>query len=149
MRSIVVVGCLALFGSCRPAARSQETQSAGRLSSERACGVARASWESVGCFAVRCAEEFVRRNGYTLEPATGPISTESVYSPTLEERRGTLLGSAAGYRQHSSGHRVFFKFSSATESHARAVTMNADFDNLRVEHQDFFLSAGGPVPTCR
>src|SRR5512142_2017655 len=36
------------------------------------CLVSRESGESADCYAVRCAEDFVRRNGYTIDPGSGP-----------------------------------------------------------------------------
>jgi hypothetical protein len=76
------------------------------------------------------------------------VARESVHSPTLEKRRGMLESSAFGYRPHPPGHLVVFKYSNSTGKTARAVTMSGAFDALRVEHQDFFLSAAGPIPNC-
>src|SRR4051812_34535096 len=94
--SATIIG-LAL-AACSPAQRTGAVQPAAAPEGERACRVARADTESSECFAVRCAEDFVRRNGYTTEAATGPLARESVHSPTLEQRRGMLERSAFGYR---------------------------------------------------
>jgi hypothetical protein len=148
MRFTVSLVCLALVEGCSATQRPGDTQTAAAPHGERACRVTRAKSESPECFAVRCAEDFVRRNGYTLDPTTGPVVKESVYSPTLEERRGMLARSAIGYRPYPPGHLVVFKYSSSTGKTARAVTMSGEFDDLRVEHQEFLLSAAGASPTC-
>jgi hypothetical protein len=144
--SATLIG-LALAG-CSATQRTGGAQPAPAHEAERACHVARAGTESSECFAVRCAEDFLRRNGYTMDAAAGPLARESVRSPTLEERRGMLERSAFGYRPFPPGHLVVFKYSNSTGRTARAVTMSGAFDALRVEHQDFFLSAAGPMPNC-
>ena len=144
--SATLIG-LAIAG-CSATQRTGGAQPAPEPEGERVCHVARTGTESSECFAVRCAEDFVRRNGYTTDAATGPLAKESVHSPTLEERRGVLERSAFGYRPYPPGHLVVFKYSRSTRKTARAVTMSGAFDALRVEHQDFFLSAAGPMPDC-
>jgi hypothetical protein len=59
-----------------------------------------------------------------------------------------LESSAVGYRAYPPGHLVVFKYSSSASKTARAVTMSATFDDLRVAHQDFLLSAAPPIPNC-
>ena len=115
---------------------------------ERQCAVLRLSSETDACFAVRCAEDFIRRNGYTSQPVTGPLQTESFVSPSPEQRRGSLEGAAAGYVTYSSGHLVAFRHASSTRAVGRAVTMSATFGDLKVEHQDFILSEQVKVPHC-
>lgn len=145
---LVMLVPLALVAGCGAKQRTAETKSSASSSGERACRVERAKDESSECFAVRCAEDFVLRNGYTTDEATGPVVRESVHSPTLEQRRGMLERSAIGYRVYPPGHLVVFRYSSSSGKTARAVTMGAQFDDLRVEHQDFLLSASRPIPQC-
>ena len=147
MRFVVLVG-LVLVAGCGATQRAGETKPAPTVPTERACRVERGKNEPSECFAVRCAEDFVRRNGYTADEATGPVVRESVHSLTLEQRRGMLERSAVGYRAYPPGHLVVFKYSTSAGKTARAVTMGADFDDLRVEHQDFLLSASRPIPPC-
>ena len=148
MRVVAVLMTLVLAESCSDTQRPEEAQSAAGPPGERGCRVSRAANESSECFAVRCAEDFVRRNGYTLDAATGPVARESIHSPTLEQRRGMLERSAVGYRPYPPGHLVVFKYSSSTGKAGRAVTMSGEFGDLRVEHQDFFLAAAPSIPTC-
>ena len=146
MRVVALLIVLALAESCSATQRPKETQATAAPSGDRACRVGRANNESSECYAVRCAEDFVRRNGYTLDATTGPVARESVYSPTPEERRGILERSAVGYRPYPPGHLVVFKYSSPTAKTGRAVTMSGEFGDVRVEHQD--LSAAPSIPTC-
>ncbi len=148
MRLIIIFMTLAFAEVCGNTQPPGETKAAATFPPERRCRLARGPNESPECFAVRCAEDFVRRNGYTVEAATGPIVGESVDSPTLEQRRGTLERAAVGYRPSPPGHLVVFKYSSSQGKTARAVTMSASFDNLRVQHQDFLLAGAGSVPKC-
>src|SRR4051794_16902397 len=99
MRVLATIIGLALTG-CSATQRPGGAQPAPAPDGDRACRVARAESESSECFAVRCAEDFVRRNGYTTDAATGPLARESVHSPTLDERRGMLERSAFGYRPY-------------------------------------------------
>jgi hypothetical protein len=144
----VVLASLALIEGCGAAQPAGGAKTASRPPREPACPLARATKESPECFAVRCAEDFVRRNGYTGDAATGPIVPESVHPVTLEERQGMLDGAAVGYRPYPPGHLVVFRYSGSTGKTARAVTMSGDFDGLRVEHQDFRLSAALSIPDC-
>ncbi|HEX9961054.1 MAG TPA: hypothetical protein VGB00_08980 [Pyrinomonadaceae bacterium] len=113
--------------------------------------------------AVRLAEEFIRRNGYTDAPADkNNLSRETVeYSGNvddlLEQRRNSLEPKAYGVspvgRGNQKGWTVVFRHSSRfrdnfkvkdklvsdPEKGGRAVTMNENFQNLLVEHKDFRL----------
>jgi hypothetical protein len=113
--------------------------------------------------AIRLAEEFIRRNGYTDAPADkNNLSPETVeYSgdvdELLEQRRDTLepkaYGVSTGGRGNEKGWTVVFRYSgrfrdkfktkdklaSNPEEGGRAVTMNENFQNLLVEHKDFRL----------
>ena len=105
--------------------------------------------------AVRLAEEFVARNGYTdLAPDRDGLSYETVEAASdvdemLEWRRDSIERRAYGLRRSGKGSRsgwtVVFRYRShycdACDNVGRAVTMDGHFKNLRVEHQDFFLKA--------
>jgi hypothetical protein len=43
---------------------------------------------------------------------------------------------------------VAFKYTSSPSDRGRAVTMSADFDDIRVEHQELILSAKARLPGC-
>ena len=101
---------------------------------------------------VAAAEDFVAANGYTDSEAVPPIEYESIeWGRTDEEilsaRRGTLLPRAYGLISSEDGWVVLFRY--ATEPDAsergRGVTANRVGNNMRVEHQDIFLSAAGIV----
>ena len=116
--------------------------------------------------AVRLAEEFIKRNGYTDAPADkNNLSHETVeYHSNVEEllklRQNTLepkaygvfyrgrLGDEKGWTivfRHSE--KVLKEFEKLPKSNlvgnpklgGRAVTMNGKFENLLLEHKDFFL----------
>jgi hypothetical protein len=116
--------------------------------------------------AVRLAEEFIRRNGYTTAPADkNNLSYETVeYSDSvddlLKQRYNTLEAKAYGvfYRGRlgdEKGWTVIFRYTAKVVKEleklpnsklvsnpkltGRAVTMNGNFQNLLVEHKDFFL----------
>ena len=148
MRVGVRLMVVALAESCAASERPKDMQTAIVLHDDRDCRLDRAKDESSECFAVRCAEDFVRRNGYTLDPATGPIVDEAIESPTVQERKGMLEKSAVGYKAYPPGHIVVFKLSSSSSELGRGVSMSREFGDLRVGHQGFFLSAAEPRPTC-
>jgi hypothetical protein len=116
----------------------------------RACRVARLPTEPAKVQAIRCAEEFIARNGYTSKAPTvdsASMAHESIVfaaSPAeeLRARRNSLedhaIGVCASAPRDSSGFTVVFR-SKGHLGAARAVTMNAHFQELRVEHQDFRL----------
>jgi len=105
--------------------------------------------------AVRLAEEFVARNGYTELPSDRmnlsyeSIEWESDVDEMLKQRHDTLERSAYGMRYAGrtggSGWAVAFEYKKhycdACDKVGRAVTMDAKFNNLRVEHTDIFLKA--------
>jgi hypothetical protein len=117
---------------------------------------------------VLIAEEFIARNGYTdVDPDRDNLSYEAVefangIDKMLEERRNTLESRAYGVRYGgrmgtNGGWTVVFRYKksgvdtpkakvkglgvdwSLFEKSGRAVTMDADFGNLRVEHKGFWL----------
>jgi hypothetical protein len=103
--------------------------------------------------AVLAAEEFIRRNGYTDRPADpNSMVRESIeWWPGVEEalkfRHDTLRPKAFGLRYERrlgvEGWTVVFRYTNrvggARMNVGRAVTMDEKFENLRVEHCDFFL----------
>jgi hypothetical protein len=105
--------------------------------------------------AVRLAEEFVARNGYTDLPADRErLSYESVEwesnpDEMLKLRHDTLERKAFGLRYGGKmggpGWTVAFRYNAmqlgcSLHNFGRAVTMDRDFQNLRVEHKDFPLT---------
>jgi hypothetical protein len=104
--------------------------------------------------AVRCAEEFVARNGYTEQEPTvdsDDIAYESLevaesFTAQVAERLNTLetraIGVCVGTPRDSAGFTVVFRYRADSTS-ARAVTMSRHCDSLQVEHQDFRLAAVG------
>lgn len=115
--------------------------------------------------AVRIAEEFIKRNGYTDAPADkNNLSHETVefydnIDERLKQRYNTLNEKAFGVSAHGRGNEkgwtVVFQYAekvvkeiekipktnlvSNPKIAGRAVTMNENFENLLVEHKDFFL----------
>jgi hypothetical protein len=105
--------------------------------------------------AVRIAERFVRRNGYTdfipddprqLVPESIEFSRDR--RDWLKARHNTLKPKAVGYlkgsRNNSKGWTVGFALVKPTDSTpavGRAVTMDARGHNLRVEHMGFYLDS--------
>ena len=110
--------------------------------------------------AVRLAEEFVARNGYTdLPPDRASLSYETIeWESDAEEmlrlRHDSLERKAYGIyyagRGRGNGWTIVFRPSSRhghgkmvldgkTVEWGRAVTMDKDFEHLRVEHKDFPL----------
>jgi hypothetical protein len=101
--------------------------------------------------AVEKAEGFVIRNGYTIWPEfNNKISFESVEWSTdttrlLERRHNTLRTKAYGVRHgrkgNAPGWTVVFRRKNGYEAGGRAVTMNLDGSEIRMEHTDFRLNA--------
>jgi hypothetical protein len=116
----------------------------------RACLVPRPAGETASTHAVKCAEEFIRRNGYTgLAPTVDSLTMAHegiVFEPTiaqeLQGRRNSLedhaTGLCPGSPRDSSGFTIVFRSPKVSGS-ARAVTMDRQFGGLRVEHQAFIL----------
>ena len=108
--------------------------------------------------AVRLAEEFIKINGYTEMPADkNNLSYESIeyyknIDELLEQRKNTLKpkayslssdsknsknGWTIAFLYNKNRRKNYFKNKNTT---GRAVTMNENFENLRVEHVDVFLN---------
>jgi hypothetical protein len=116
------------------------------------CQVPRVASESPRTHAQRCAEDFIRRNGYTAAAPTvteRTIAYETItiagsWREVLAFRRNSLrpsaLGVCSGSRRDSLGFTVVFRYRDTAIGDARAVTMNRTFNALRVEHEDFSVA---------
>jgi hypothetical protein len=103
--------------------------------------------------AVALAEQFIAQNGYTdLMPDKTKLSYETIERESnvdrmLQERHGTLerraYGIVRGRKGGSAGWTVVFRYTHPIDQRARstgrAVTMNLDGSEPRVEHVDFLL----------
>jgi hypothetical protein len=103
--------------------------------------------------AIRLAEQFVAQNGYTDLRADKSkltyetIEWESNIDAMLRQRHDTLerkaYGIVHGRKGGTPGWTVVFRYSHPSSKQARrngrAVTMNLDGSNPRVEHVDFIL----------
>lgn len=101
--------------------------------------------------AVRCAEWFVARNGYTDQPPadSSALASESIeyarsLSDLLAQRRNSLARHAAvvcRYGRRGFGYTVGFRTRRhPDDSLGRAVTMDTALKELRVEHMDYLLA---------
>ena len=107
--------------------------------------------------AIELAEKFVAQNGYTdLLPSKENLSYESIewesnVDVMLKNRSDTLEKKAFGLtprrKNDAPGWTVVFRYAHPSDSSAkkngRAVTMDVDGSDLRVEHVDFILEKVG------
>ena len=147
-----------LYRRSRPLVRNPENQATYRWPEPRVEPPAeyrgRPDEESPEAKAVRMAEEFIARNGYTdLPPARDMLSYETVemardVDEMLRWRHDTLERKAYGVRHGGrmgakGGWTVVFqntpRYRDEKNVWGRAVTMDKDFKNLRVEHKSFPL----------
>jgi hypothetical protein len=114
----------------------------------RRCGLSRAG-ASPEIFAVRCAEWFVARQGYTAHNSrleTAVVVSEGIEWAAskrewLRYRRNSLEPRAVGICVGRwAGYDVVFRARGDSTS-ARGVKLDATFGALRVQHQDFNLAA--------
>lgn len=117
------------------------------------CALALRSIETPEEKAVRLAEEFVARNGYTdLPPDKNNLAYENIewadgVDEMLETRHDTLERKAHGLhygaKMGEPGWTIVFRYTkrigNAGRKVGRAVTMDENFHIHRVEHCDFFL----------
>ena len=103
--------------------------------------------------AVSLAERFIAQNGYTdLPPDKSKLTHETIewesdIDKTLQHRHDTLerraYGVQSGRKGRESGWTVVFRYKHPggrlMRSNGRAVTMNIDGSEPRVEHVDFIL----------
>ena len=148
MRLCLLLTSLLSIGRRSKATSPMEVDDLGR------CEVVRLARESDTCYAVRCAEDFVARNGYTQKEAVGRIRLESVergqLADILRARRRTLASVASAYLGDSiqSGHAIAFRYTESRSNDGRVVTMTGDFDNLKVAHQDLVWPTESRLPDC-
>ncbi len=111
----------------------------------RQCSGARHTAESLVVYATRCAEEFVRRNGYTPAPPapdTLLLAEEAIeygrsWPERLRLRRATLDEQAVSAACSATGCGVTFRYlATASQCRFRLVTMTAEGAALRIAHQD-------------
>jgi hypothetical protein len=112
----------------------------------RHCALSRAG-ASPEVFAVRCAEWFVARQGYTLDNSldTSVVVSEGIEWAAgkrewLRYRRNSLEPRAVGICVSRARYDVVFRARGDSTS-ARGVTLDSSFGSLRVQHQDFKLAA--------
>ncbi len=104
--------------------------------------------------AIKIAENFIIENGYTDLPAMSDkknlvfesIEWSSDVEEILKERHNTLqkkaYGILNGRKGNTVGFTVVFLFvDNSIKKTGRAVTMDLDGKNIRVEHVDIFLKA--------
>jgi hypothetical protein len=96
---------------------------------------------------VRCAEDFIRRNGYTVEPASGPLRRDPFGLP-LEQRHGLLYAAAIVHKWVPAGHFVGFRFRDSSDNVGRAVTMTDRFEDVKLDHLNFVWSPEYRLPHC-
>ena len=103
--------------------------------------------------AVKLAEQFIAQNGYTdLPPNKGKLAYETIewesnVDEILKGRHDTLerraYGVVRGRKGASPGWTVVFRYKHPSDREerriGRAVTMNLDGSDTRVEHVDFIL----------
>ncbi len=102
--------------------------------------------------AIRLAQEFIAVNGYTDLPRSKDKSRLSFelldnFSGNLDQalasRQDTLERKAYGIvreRKSKSGWTIVFRYRNGNPENGRAVTMDLDGSNIRIEHKDFILS---------
>jgi hypothetical protein len=102
--------------------------------------------------AIALAEQFIAQNGYTdLPPDKTKLTNETIEGQSnvdqmLQERHNTLERQAYGVRRgrkSGAGWTVVFQYKHPIDQQAqttgRAVTMNMDGSEPRIEHVDFIL----------
>jgi|SRR6185295_14565437 hypothetical protein len=103
--------------------------------------------------AVKLAEQFIAQNGYTdLPPDKGKLAYETIewegdVDKMLQYRKDTLerkaYGIVRGRKGASPGWTVVFRYKHPSDREerriGRAVTMNLNGSDTRVEHVDFIL----------
>jgi hypothetical protein len=150
MRLLPIVVCAILCVNCQSRSstrRSQSESSSAPVDSEGRCQIARREGEAADCYAVRCAEDFIRRNGYTIEPASGPLRPDA-FNASQQERRGMLYGSAIVHKWVSTGHFVGFRYRDSSDNVGRAVTMTSSFSDLRLDHLNLVWPPASRLPQC-
>lgn len=162
--SVFTLNC----GKSSEAKQTSEVANENKVSEVKSEQISPFKTETLEEKAVRIAEEFIARNGYTEAQADKTnLSHETVefykdIDELLDFRQNTLEPKAFGILSHgrlrdNKGWTVVFRYSerfrkmNERESKkfpmainlkeiGRAVTMNENFESLLVEHKDFFLA---------
>jgi hypothetical protein len=104
---------------------------------------------------IACAEEFIRRNGYTDALMQLPVRLETVHDgdgrlAMERRRRGSLISGAVSicHEEREKTYDVVFK---AKGGDGRGVAVPPSLVGIRMVHQDLDLSAilAGKVARCR
>jgi hypothetical protein len=108
--------------------------------------------------AVKLAEEFIKANGYTTfrpVPDKKKITLESIewtadVKEILKKRYNSLepkaYGIGKGLKTKNDGFTVIFRYKDVSiKDVGRAVTMDSNGKNLRVQHKDIFLKAAEKI----
>jgi hypothetical protein len=150
MRLLIITGCALLGMSCHSRHsphRERSDTSSGPIDLAGRCQVVRLASEHADCYAVRCAEDFIRRNGYTIEPASGP-QRQDAFNLSIQERLGMLYGSAIVHQWIPGGHFVGFRYRDSSDNVGQAVTMTSEFNDLKLEHVHFIWAPDSRLPLC-
>lgn len=150
--SIALLGVTALISAC---ALRHAPDTAPRWTEARQCPFHPTADVDSAETAVKCAEEFIARNGYTLTPpvwgsaqlAEETFETGQPWSEVLARRRGTLKPKSVGVCVGASDradmvYTVAFPYAdNRVTALVRVVTMTASFGDLRMQHQDVRVRA--------
>jgi hypothetical protein len=160
MRVVVLAAVLFIAACSSHSDRLADTPAIfGTGSAISQCRLARPIPEGRDSLAVKCAEAFVLRNGYTDAPVTdSTLLAHEFIEPggsaleVLQHRRSTLAARAillCNDRRDHPGFTVAFAYRGDTAySQARAVTMDTSFGGLRIEHVDFLPRVAATSPGC-
>jgi hypothetical protein len=104
---------------------------------------------------VACAEELIRRNGYTDAPMQLPVRLEPVHDgesrQAMEQRRRRSLIAGAVAICHAEREKTYDVVFKARDGDARAVAVPPSLVGIRMVHQEIRLSAvmAGEIARCR
>jgi len=129
--------------------RGLPAQDSSQVAHPHRCLLERQFRESRVAFARRCAEDFIKRSGYTTAPVedTSLVGFERIQFGTvkdiLNQRHGTLRPTAESVHCSKSGCSAVFHYAdSSLVCVFRILTMKADFTELRVQHQGATYAPG-------
>lgn len=128
---------------------SLSAQDSARTPDDYQCTLTRSKNERKVAFARRCAEDFIKRSGYTTVPVqdTGLAAFERIQfggvRDVLDQRHGTLQPDAESVGCSSTGCSATFRYADTSLACVlRVVTMTADFGGMLVQHQDATYAPG-------
>jgi hypothetical protein len=159
MQRLFYLAAIALLAACGPADRASTRASGTDRGSVMRCGSAMPRNLAVDSIALRCAEGFVARNGYTdsIVEDTTHLSHEFIEvgrtaKAVLQYRRGSLTSHGVLLchdRRDTPGFTVGFAAPGDTAMKVgRAVTMDTAFGQLKIEHEGFLLGVAATMPRC-